>query len=117
MTTKEYNGWTNYETWIVKLWIDNEEATQQRWREEAKQAWVNAEDSLSAYARFTGKEIFSRDEKAVLDLEQTLKTGHEEALPELEGFTADLLSAAMSEVNWHEIAQHLVDSAKEALAA
>jgi len=25
MTTKEYNGWTNYETWLVKLWIDNDE--------------------------------------------------------------------------------------------
>lgn len=22
---EEYNGWPNYETWIVKLWIDNDE--------------------------------------------------------------------------------------------
>ena len=22
---KEYNGWSNWETWISKLWLDNEE--------------------------------------------------------------------------------------------
>ena len=25
MNRNEYNGWTNYETWNVALWIDNEE--------------------------------------------------------------------------------------------
>jgi hypothetical protein len=24
MSDKPYNGWSNYETWAVKLWIDNE---------------------------------------------------------------------------------------------
>ena len=27
MTDSTYNGWTNYETWNVKLWIDNEQST------------------------------------------------------------------------------------------
>ncbi len=33
-TTKEdrYNGWTNYETWAVSLWIDNDHATYAYWR-------------------------------------------------------------------------------------
>jgi len=25
LTDTEYNGWTNYETWNVALWIDNDE--------------------------------------------------------------------------------------------
>ena len=25
-----YNGWTNYETWAVKLWMDNEEGSYER---------------------------------------------------------------------------------------
>ena len=29
MEDKKYNGWTNYETWLVNLWIDNDEAVQQ----------------------------------------------------------------------------------------
>ena len=27
MTKQEYNGWTNYETWNYKLWLDNNQAT------------------------------------------------------------------------------------------
>ena len=28
MTDTEYNGWTNYETWNVALWIDNDQGLQ-----------------------------------------------------------------------------------------
>ena len=27
---KTYNGWTNYETWAVGLWIDNEQGSYRR---------------------------------------------------------------------------------------
>jgi hypothetical protein len=26
LSDKRYNGWTNYETWNVALWLDNDEA-------------------------------------------------------------------------------------------
>ena len=38
-----YNGWTNYETWAVKLWFDNEEATYRNWMERAR-SWKGRED-------------------------------------------------------------------------
>ena len=38
MTTKTYNGWTNYETWAVALWLDN-----------------SAQQARAAIARATGQ--------------------------------------------------------------
>lgn len=108
-----YNGWTNYETWVVGLWIDNDESTQTYWQEAAQQAYDDTKDTLSANARLTGVEPFTRKERAAFELRDLLKEQHEEALPELEGFAADLLNAALGEVNWHEIALSLLDSVEE----
>jgi hypothetical protein len=36
MTRKEYNGWFNYETWLIKVWIDNEPWTYHEVKEQAE---------------------------------------------------------------------------------
>jgi hypothetical protein len=99
MTRKEYNGWFNYETWLVKLWIDNEQGSCEYWDETAQEVYNEASAERS----------FSRDERATLDLADRLKSEFDEATPEL-GATmwADLINAAMSEVNWYEIAEHYI---------
>lgn len=97
-TKKEYNGWYNYETWLVKLWIDNEEGSSRYWDEAAQEVY----DESEADAHFT------RDERATLQLSDRLKSEFEEAQPEVTGFWADLINAAMSEVNWYEIAEHYI---------
>lgn len=109
MTKNEYNGWYNYETWVVNLWLDNEEGSQQYWSEQADEVLQSVRRS-----NWTSEDI---KEAAISRLEDVLKEQHEEALPELTGFAADLLNAAMSEVNWREIAQHLVEAAMESEAA
>ena len=45
MSTKDttYNGWKNYETWNVKLWIDNEEGSYRYWEEVAGEIWEEVE--------------------------------------------------------------------------
>ena len=35
---KEYNGYTNYETWCISLWLDNDEGTQDYMIDLTKQA-------------------------------------------------------------------------------
>ena len=97
-TKKEYNGWYNYETWLVKLWIDNEEGSSRYWDETAQEVYDESEAETS----------FTREERATLDLSDRLKNEFDEAQPELPGFWADLLNAAMSEVNWYEIAEHYI---------
>ena len=36
--TEKYNGWTNYETWNCKLWMDNNEGDQDYWKDQAREA-------------------------------------------------------------------------------
>lgn len=107
MERKEYNGWTNYETWAVALWLDNERGTHDYWLEQAKEILERSEPT----------EHFSSEQQAMLSLSEMLKSEHEAALPELQGFAADLLNAAMSEVDWYEIATHFVEGAKEQVAS
>lgn len=99
MNHKEYNGWYNYETWLVGLWIDNEEGSYNYWREMAQEVYDDARADRT----------FTKEERAALDLSESLKQHFELEQPEVTGFWADMLNAAMSEVNWHEIAEHYID--------
>lgn len=93
-----YNGWTNYETWNVKLWIDNDEHSSSYWAETAEECYRDA----------SADRTFLRLENATSDLADRLKSEHEDAMPEVQGVWSDLLGAALSEVNWHEIAENML---------
>jgi len=100
MNRNEYNGWTNYETWCVNLWMSNDQGADEYSREQAQEAYNNAKAERS----------FTREERATLDLADQLKDFHEEFMPDLGASVfSDLLGAAMSEVNWYEIAAHLIE--------
>lgn len=99
-----YNGWTNYETWNVKLWIDNEEPSYRYWKEVASTAWEDAEPDR----------IFTKSEAA----RRVLATQLEDEISEIPdnindaiGGTMydDLLGAALSDVRWDEIANSLLE--------
>lgn len=96
---KEYNGWKNYETWVFNLWIDNEETTYNLWRSRAADAWENAKPT----------KIFTRRQGAKYALAGTLKEWAEEQAPNLRASVwADLMAAAMSEIDWDEIAENML---------
>ena len=105
MTTKNYNGWTNYETWLVNLWMDNDENMQSHLRQvaadEIEKAMVNSSDWMDAVG------------DATQALASDIEENHEEGCAEVTGVFADLLQSALSEVNWDEIAERMVSAAAE----
>lgn len=101
MTTKEYNGWTNYETWLVKLWQDNDQGSQSFWQDQAEEC-----------VKVDGRE------DAVTSLADIMRENYGELASEqvgTAGVFADLIGAALHEVNWEEIAHAWVDEAADAL--
>lgn len=87
-----YNGWKNYETWCVSLWLDNDEGTYLEVRELAE-----AEDDVNDLAQTL--------KAYVDDLAETTCPGSREGA----SFVSDLLGAALSEVDWQEIASNLLE--------
>jgi hypothetical protein len=95
MTREGYSGWRNYETWVVKLWIDNDESSYNYWQERAKEL------------RKEGMEY-------ILSLSDELKNAFDEDSPlEDAGVYTDLLNSALGEVNWYEIAESILEEVSE----
>lgn len=89
MTENTYNGWTNYQTWCVNLWLDNEPSTYYGIREAIRPTWQAQE--IADY----------------------LREFVEAAAPELQGMYSDLLTNALGHVNYYEIAEHLAEELQE----
>lgn len=84
-----YEGWTNYETWCVKLWMDNDQGSQEYWAEMAKE--------LDLY-----------------DLENALENEHAEMAPASDASVySDLMTHALGCVNWREIAESIKGEIEE----
>lgn len=90
-------GWSNYPTWAVNLWLAND----RKLSEEAR-ARVRGVDSIE-------------------DVPETLKTWVTNQMPDLSRWygpygptcAADLLSYALAEVDWFELAQEWITNVKE----
>ena len=94
MSDNTYNGWTNYETWDVALWLGNEEGLYNQARELGERVygnWAN-DDPLYSYSG------------ALADMVGELNPIGSDA-----SMFSDMLNAALSCVNWREIAEHYVD--------
>lgn len=106
----DYNGWSNYETWAVNLWMDNDQGTQEYWRDQARELWPAAKAEPDA--------PLTSSETARMQLAAMLQDAHDENMPEainnaISGTVyADLLNAALGEVDWHEIADAWLENAE-----
>lgn len=91
---KGYNGWTNYETWAVALWVDNDRGLYEESREIVREA--------KAGAIFADTPTFA--------VANALEAWVKDMSPDLEAsLWSDLLGAALSEVHWYEIAENFLE--------
>lgn len=91
----------NHETKLVMLWIDNSEAAHYFWRNRAYLTYKNAEETKT----------FSKYESAKYDLATHMKEKFTTEMYDMcesfnvHGLWADLLSSALQDVNWSEVAE------------
>jgi len=87
-----YEGWSNYETWAVNLWLSNDELSYRTVMEWARESRA-------------GEDRHDYDEPR-FRLADRLKETLEEDMPDLgASMWSDLLRAGFAEVDWTEIAE------------
>jgi hypothetical protein len=110
---EKYNGWVNYPTWNINLWLGNDEGLYGRAMELTREAVANNTETVYAGEDDDeGTEVLDRD-GAVQDLATSLEEFCDEIRPE-SGFVADIYGWAVKHVDWREIAEHHVDDEVEA---
>ena len=88
-TSESYNGWSNYDTWNFKLWLDNDETSQGMTYNLIKDAIKKSKKQADA----------------VHYIRTFLEQYALENAPKLEnGFYSDVLSASIRSVNYYQIA-------------
>src|SRR3990167_3763363 len=94
-----YQGWANYPTWCVNLWISNERILYEEAKAKAEYAKVYADDHPNVNAG-----IWTEEECVRYVLAEDLKSWvTDELAPDLgASFPADLLSYALGEVRSEE---------------
>ena len=93
----KYNGWTNYETWCLNLWIDND----RKWY----RAVNNKAVGLVNVALTKEKQIEIL-RSFIIDLVQDEE-------PKIDAcFYSDILNASIREVNFWEISTNIIDEAR-----
>lgn len=106
-TDTTYNGWKNYETWNVKLWMDNDGSDRlQELAEDAVRRAIDgqgnpyADNVRDSAAMLMADDLKDETENAMQDMLE--QTGQQSSM------WADLLGAALSEVDWREIADNVL---------
>jgi len=103
-----YNGWANYETWLVNVWIDNEQGSIDFWVNVAKYHYEQAKET----------KFFTRQEEAVFTFADDMKEYFEDNIPdstEIGGLYADMLYGCMTVVDWGELATKYMEQAMESI--
>ena len=99
---EEYQGWENYPTWAVHLWLTNDQGTESYWREVASHS--------ARVARHVSRKGWTLEETARMILADRLKESLDGGEITAEAsLWSDLLRSAFDSVNWREIAEAYIE--------
>jgi gas vesicle protein len=105
-----YNGWKNYETWNIALWLDNDKSTYDLMREFATES-INETLLENDDFVFDGSNKEELVKKSSYKLSEKIKEYIEENNPitEQASVYVDLLKSAISQADFIEIAEHYLE--------
>lgn len=100
MTDIKYNGWNNYQTWLCKLWMDNDQGLHELQNEWASTALDDSDNDK---------------EDARSKLADMIEAFWDELAEEKKqsGFFADLMNHGLGMVDWYEIAENILHDFEE----
>jgi hypothetical protein len=119
MEEQGYNGWKNYPTWVVNLWLGNDQGTYSECSYMAREALRDAphDENVKPYQRLDGtfgEPIWTVEQTARYRLADSFKEYVTDLIDdESAGLGNDLIGYALGEVDWNEIADSCIESAKE----
>jgi hypothetical protein len=93
MSDEKYNGWTNRATWMVNLWMSNDEGFYREYTEMASRA-----SSVGSFAAEL-EEHFG----------DTVRECAKSSRAESEAFVNDIMAVGLESVDWDEIATSWYD--------
>ena len=107
----KYNGWSNYETWNFKLWLDNDETVHNYIIDEIKKIKAVGYDA-EAYEVSNFLRSYIDDNMPNLNVSTKGQSVHG-SMSDKNGFYQDILNTALRDINTHEIAESYLEDLKQ----
>ena len=108
----KYNGWSNYETWNFKLWLDNDEDLHNYIIGEIKKIKAFPNKDNKAYEVSNFLRSYIEDNVPNLNVSTRSQSVHG-SMSDKNGFYDDILNAALRDINTYEIAESYLEDIKE----
>jgi len=113
--SQDYNGWTNYPTWCVNLWLSNDEGLYSMTLDAVRDEYDDASNCIQVRDEIWTLEQARRFNTAdrLREMVEEIPFMFGECEPLTTGFTADLYGYALGQVDWTEIADAWLENLSE----
>ena len=107
----KYNGWSNYETWNFKLWLDNDQDVYNYIIDEIKKIKAIGYDA-ETYEVSNFLRSYIDDNMPNLNVSSKGQSKYS-SMCDKNGFYSDILNTALKDINTYEIAESYLEDLKE----